>query len=109
MPKAPTKWMVPRAATNLYTGRKELGVRLARAFSFDPLTPPKQQRTFVITGLGGTGKSEVCLKFAEDHQDKYVNSDALLTAGLRSRYWGVFWLDASSIATAEQRYINIGR
>ena len=62
-------WMVPRAASRLYTGRGELGERLAQVFSFDPSTPPTQQRIFTITGVGGTGKSEVCLKFAEDHRD----------------------------------------
>lgn len=77
--KAAKLWIVPRAASPLYTGRGELSERLAQVFSNDPLTPPKRQRTFVIIGLGGTGKSEVCLKFAEDH-DEYVKSDILLTS-----------------------------
>jgi hypothetical protein len=64
--------MVPRAASALYTGRGELGERLSQVLSFDPSTPPIQQRTFVIVGIGGVGKSEVCLKFAEDHKDRYV-------------------------------------
>lgn len=64
------QWIVPRAASRLYTGRVELGQQLTRVFSFDPLAPPIQQRIFVIIGVGGTGKSEVCLKFAEDHRDE---------------------------------------
>lgn len=64
--------MVPRAVNPLYTGRGELGERLAQIFSFDPSTPSIQQRTFVIIGVGGIGKSEVCLKFVEDHGDEYV-------------------------------------
>ena len=67
-------WLVPRATNSLYTGRKELSELLAQKFSFDLATPPKQQRTFVIVGLGGTGKSEVCLKFAEDHRDEYAKT-----------------------------------
>ena len=63
---------MPRATSRLYTGRGELGEHLAQVFSFDPSTPPMKQRTFVITGVGGTGKSEVCLKFAEDYRDEYV-------------------------------------
>lgn len=70
--------MVPRAASRLYTGRQELGERLAQVLSFDSSSPPIQQRTFAIIGLGGTGKSEVCLKFAEDHRDKYVEFHFLL-------------------------------
>jgi len=71
------RWMVPRAASRLYTGRQELGERLAQIFLFDPSTPPIQQRTFAIIGVGGTGKSEVCLKFAEDHRDEYVEFNIL--------------------------------
>ena len=69
--------MVPRSASRVYTGRREIGERLAQALSFDPLTPAKQQRTFVIIGIGGTGKSEVCLKFAEDHRDEQVKLNVL--------------------------------
>lgn len=69
--------MAPRTVSHLYTGRRELGVRLTQAFSSDHLTP----RTFVITGLGGTGKSEICLKFAEDHQDEYVIVNLFLRSG----------------------------
>lgn len=71
------RWMVPRAASRLYTGRQELGERLAQMLSFDPSAPSIQQRTFVIIGIGGTGKSEVCLKFAEDHRDEYAESNFL--------------------------------
>ena len=70
--KMPGQWMVPRSASRLYTGREELGERLAQAFSFDASSNEKQQRTFVIIGRGGTGKSEVCLKFAEVHRGQYV-------------------------------------
>ena len=77
----PTHWIVPRAVSRLYTGREELGERLAQAFSFDPSEPPKKQRVFVIKGPGGTGKSEICLKFAEDHQDQYVILPVLSISG----------------------------
>ncbi len=69
--------MVPRATNPLYTGREELGELLTQSFSYNPSTPPKRQRTFVIYGIGGAGKSEVCLRFAEDHRDKYVRESLL--------------------------------
>ncbi len=75
--KTANRWIVPRSASRVYTGRGDIGERLAQVLSFDPATPPKQQRTFVIVGVGGTGKSEVCLKFAEDHRDEYVESNVL--------------------------------
>lgn len=87
------RWKMPRVSP-LYTGRRELGERLTAAFSFDPSAPPVQQRIFVIIGIGGTGKSEVCAKFANDHEDEYL---------------GVFWLDGSNVSTAEQGIIDIGR
>ncbi|KAM0804164.1 hypothetical protein BDR22DRAFT_885950 [Usnea florida] len=90
---AHVQWKVPRVNT-LYTGRRELGERLAKVFSFDPFAPPSEQRVFVIIGIGGTGKSEVCAKYAHDHEKEY---------------WGIFWLDGSSVTTAEQGLIDIGR
>ncbi|KAL8819637.1 MAG: hypothetical protein Q9191_007690, partial [Dirinaria sp. TL-2023a] len=67
--KANKHWMVPRAASAQYTGRRELGDRLTHAFSHNSPIPLTGQRRFVIVGMGGAGKSEVCLKFAETHQD----------------------------------------
>ena len=75
--KTANPWIVPRSASRVYTGRGEIGERLARVLSFDPSTSPKQQRTFVIIGVGGIGKSEVCLKFAEDYRDEYVELNVL--------------------------------
>ena len=75
---------MPHAASRLYTGRTELGKRLTKAFLFDPAMPLIEQRIFVIIGLGGMGKSEVCLKFAEDHQDEYVEINTSATIPLTS-------------------------
>ena len=71
-------WIVPRTASPLYTGRGEIGERLAQVFPFDLSTPSTKRRTFAIIGLGGTGKSEICLKFAEDHRDEYVKFNIFL-------------------------------
>jgi GTPase SAR1 family protein len=30
----------------------------------------QQQKRFVIHGLGGCGKTQLCLKFAEEHREK---------------------------------------
>ena len=73
--KMPNQWMVPRSASRLYTGREELGKRLTQAFSVDASSNSKPQRVFVIVGRGGTGKSEICLKYAEVHRGQYVYAD----------------------------------
>ncbi|KIN02921.1 hypothetical protein OIDMADRAFT_144079 [Oidiodendron maius Zn] len=50
------------------------------------------QRRFVITGIGGQGKSEVCLKIADQ---------------IRETFWGVFWVDVSSESTAAAGFLRI--
>jgi tetratricopeptide (TPR) repeat protein len=50
------------------------------------------QRRFVIYGLGGSGKTELALKYAEEHQDKF---------------WGVFFVDGSSRKNASGSYAEI--
>ena len=82
--------MVPRTTNPLYIGRKDLGNHLAQAFSYGPSKPLKRNRTFVIHGLGGTGKSEVCLKFAEDHRYGYVRLRARAGTLLTSKATGEF-------------------
>lgn len=58
-------WLVPRAVSDLFTGRKSTLEKLEQCVL--PATGHKnpKQRRFVLVGPGGMGKSEVCLKFAE--------------------------------------------
>jgi hypothetical protein len=56
--------MVPRAVNTLFTGRTKLLDRIRQSFRVDQTFYSKTQRRFVITGLGGLGKSEVCLHAA---------------------------------------------
>lgn len=63
-------WKVPRTANSLFTGRTELLVGIQAVLRSD-VTSNKQKR-FVITGLGGQGKSEICLQVASLIKDEYV-------------------------------------
>src|SRR5579862_3251068 len=75
---------------------------------------PKVHKIFVLYGLGGSGKTQVCLKFAQDYREKYVNLPPnpkfymgkhwILTI---IRFWGIFWIDASRNETAERGYLEI--
>jgi tetratricopeptide (TPR) repeat protein len=50
------------------------------------------QKRFVIYGLGGSGKTELALKYAEDHLQNF---------------WGVFFVDGSSRKNAAGSYLEI--
>jgi FlaA1/EpsC-like NDP-sugar epimerase len=65
-------WMVPRAINSLFTGRSDLLSRIQRALQSEPISAAQCQRRFVITGLGGQGKSELCLQVASLMKQKYV-------------------------------------
>lgn len=52
----------------------------------------QKQKRFVLQGVAGSGKTEICRKFAEQNQ---------------SRFWGIFWIDATSDETAQSSYKDI--
>ena len=62
---------VPRTVNSLFTGRAELLVQIQTVLHSDTTSITKQKR-FVITGLGGQGKSEICLQVASLIKDEYV-------------------------------------
>ncbi|KAI1370504.1 hypothetical protein F4677DRAFT_438227, partial [Hypoxylon crocopeplum] len=49
--------------------------------------PKGQQKQFVLCGIAGSGKTQLCRRFANIHEG--------------SNFWGVFQVDASSPATAD--------
>ncbi|KAI4221929.1 MAG: hypothetical protein L6R40_008609 [Gallowayella cf. fulva] len=84
---------VPRNPSSVFTGREEICEQLHACCSPSGKTNiQRQQKRFVIHGLGGSGKTQVCLKFAEDH---------------REEFWGIFWMDASSAESLEQGYLQV--
>jgi hypothetical protein len=59
-------WKVPRRVNTLYTGRRELLDRIKNAMQGES----QHDNIFVITGLGGLGKSEICLKVAYETREE---------------------------------------
>jgi tetratricopeptide (TPR) repeat protein len=80
--------------SDIFTGREDLARELQGKIlpADEPETPSKQKR-YVLYGLGGSGKTQFCLKFANDN---------------KNRFWGVFWIDASRAETAEHAFAEIG-
>ncbi|KAM0796954.1 hypothetical protein BDR22DRAFT_892704 [Usnea florida] len=52
------------------------------------------QRRFTLWGLGGSGKTQMGLKFASDH---------------RESFWGIFFIDTSSADMAEQGFSKMAK
>ncbi|RYP60832.1 hypothetical protein DL770_009910 [Monosporascus sp. CRB-9-2] len=84
-------WLVPRSVNPMFTGRRDVVEKIKKAII--PSTYHGQKR-FVLTGLGGQGKSEVCLKVADE---------------LREKFWGVFWVDVSSDSSAKAGFSTIAK
>ncbi|KAG8722151.1 hypothetical protein FRC09_006729 [Ceratobasidium sp. 395] len=76
-PKAQIKNCPPTSI--IFTGRKTVLSQIEEYFMGDPRT--SVQHVFVLHGLGGSGKTQIALKFIETHRDAF---------------WNVFYIDASS-------------
>lgn len=58
-------WTVTRPLNNLFTGREDILGKIEDALRHNLAeTEAPFQRSFIITGMGGQGKSEICLKIA---------------------------------------------
>jgi hypothetical protein len=57
-------WVVSKCINGLFTGRAELIDRIQDAFRLNRNTVTTEQKRLVIIGMGGLGKSEVCVRVA---------------------------------------------
>ncbi|KAJ5316926.1 hypothetical protein N7508_001434 [Penicillium antarcticum] len=86
---------IPQPVSSYYTGRAQYLEKLQNilvASTADEQDP--QQQRFVVYGMGGSGKTQFCCKFAEHN---------------RESYWGIFWIDATSHERIKQTYAEIGK
>ena len=64
-------FLTPRRANKKFTGRVDVTRLIQRKFfSSTWQCDLDQHKIFVLYGLGGSGKTECCLKFAEDHKQR---------------------------------------
>lgn len=71
-------FQLPQAVSSIFTGREKVSSSLTKAFwGSENATVTKQQRRFVIYGIGGSGKTQFCSKFAQDHRERYDNTALL--------------------------------
>ncbi|KAI9840817.1 MAG: hypothetical protein M1837_001290 [Sclerophora amabilis] len=86
-------YMVPYSVTPIYSGREDIGKKLEET-CLPSNSPNEFNKCYVLYGLGGSGKTQVCLKFAQDH---------------RETFWGIFWIYASTEARIQQSLFDVAR
>ncbi|KAE8440751.1 hypothetical protein EG329_006610 [Mollisiaceae sp. DMI_Dod_QoI] len=75
---------------------------------------PAAQRRFIIYGIGGSGKTEICRKFAQDNKDLSVFCLLLVQILWANNLWqirycAVFTIMAKSKESASDSFANIGK
>ena len=61
---------IPRDPSPLFTRRKEICEELQNKCLPSSPDSQKRQERYVIYELDGSGKTQICLKFAENHREK---------------------------------------
>ena len=60
--------VMPLPASQMFTGREDYLEKLRNYFS--PTDNSQHQKQFLLHGMGGVGKTQICLKFVEESADK---------------------------------------
>lgn len=55
-----------------FTGRNDIRQELHKSLLMDRRMRKQNQDRFVLHGLGGSGKTQICVRFAHDHRNWYV-------------------------------------
>ncbi|KAI8960322.1 hypothetical protein F5Y11DRAFT_349574 [Daldinia sp. FL1419] len=84
-------FVVPRHTSNIYTGRESEKAAINAVLEDKTYIGQKE---CIISGMGGLGKTELALKYAEDFRD---------------RFWGVFFIDGSSLTRISEGYSDIAK
>ncbi|KAK4500587.1 hypothetical protein PRZ48_008776 [Zasmidium cellare] len=92
-PTVQQPWLLPRTANPQYVGYTDVLERLERCM----IHQGDRQVVFVLSGMGGVGKSETVLQFV-------AKNDGVL----RQRFWAVLWVDCGSEASAQADFKKIG-
>ena len=66
LPKIEYKPRTPSSAN--FTGRRDYLAKLMNYFSIKP-DEPLRRKSFLLYGMGGIGKTQICLKFTEENSD----------------------------------------
>ncbi|EPE30856.1 alpha/beta-Hydrolase [Glarea lozoyensis ATCC 20868] len=87
-------FLVPQALSKDFTGRNDIRTLVTAGLIDQNYQKKKEQKRLVLWGLGGSGKTQICLKIANDY---------------RNRFWGIFFIDGSSINNAIKGFDAIAK
>jgi hypothetical protein len=63
----------PPSPSPIFTGREEILLKMEEHLVIvTGAAHPSKQKIFVLVGLGGSGKTQIALKFIEVHNNQYV-------------------------------------
>ncbi|MCJ1344487.1 hypothetical protein MMC31_002690, partial [Peltigera leucophlebia] len=89
------RYCIPHNLSAIFTGRNNIIQEMYKGcLATNSGETVVKQKRFVVYGLGGSGKTQACIKFAQYY---------------RERFWGIFWIDASSQTAADQGFLEISR
>ncbi|PCG92612.1 NB-ARC [Penicillium occitanis (nom. inval.)] len=89
----PVHWTVTRPANTLFVGRDDILCELENLVCSAIKRPSYHDQCWiVISGIGGQGKSEICLQLANR---------------VRQSFWGIFWIDVSTETLAQSGFLDI--
>ncbi|KAA6413838.1 MAG: hypothetical protein FRX48_02200 [Lasallia pustulata] len=86
---------IPQTVSSIFTGREASLQELKNTLT-TPRSPGQRQtqKRLIIYGLGGSGKTQFCCKFAQEN---------------RMNFWAIFWIDGSSEVQATQTFSKIAK
>ena len=62
---------IPQVVSSIFTGREDVSREVEEALlAPEDRDATRQQRRYVIHGIGGSGKTQFCSKFAQDHRER---------------------------------------
>ncbi|CAG8951465.1 hypothetical protein HYFRA_00007381 [Hymenoscyphus fraxineus] len=97
-------YVVDQVVNPHFTGRSKMRNELSEALLGERFMGEREQKIFVLFGLGGSGKTQ--------RQAGLPLSDPVMenkVFDLVLRFWGIFFIDATSISTVTESYQGISK
>jgi hypothetical protein len=61
---------IPQVVSSIFTGREDVSRMVEDALFASDVYSSRQQCRYIIHGIGGSGKTQFCSKFAQDHRER---------------------------------------